>query len=66
MARAEVPEFIIKRLVGHAGSVTEDVYMDPWSLIERMRSAVAVIPPVRVPDAAQVRSGFAVVAYGAA
>ena len=61
LARAEVPEFIIQRLVGHSTGVTGDTYMDPWSLIERMSAAVATVPKVRVHDVSEIRSGFAVI-----
>lgn len=37
-------ESTVKRLVGHAGGLTSDIYTDPDAL--GMRKAVALIPPV--------------------
>lgn len=46
LAGAGVPESIIGALVGHAGSITREVYADPAALWSAMVDAVARIPPV--------------------
>ena len=56
LVRAGATERSVRRLVGHSGGVTFDVYTSAWAMEDELRQAVDLIPAVGAVEATNVLS----------